>query len=214
MRKALNVKRTVIFLFLPAPLKEGGIYSVKINKPEFMRVDTANGLPDGAEKINPPELSFKYAGDMTVSSAISANQAGYLPNGPKFAYIGQYAGAKNGGDESAELDARQFRVFKIISAESGNVVFEGAPVFSAACAANGGKDPLSECGMAEMNFSALTKPGTYRVLVPGLGVSYPFAVRDDVYNQVCGVLARGIYHQRCGTALSPEFTAPRASALP
>ncbi len=52
-----------------------------------------------------------------------------------------------------------------------------------------------------VDLSALTEPGDYRILVPGLGVSYPFTIAEHVWKDVANITLGGIYNQRKGTAL-------------
>jgi len=58
----------------------------------------------------------------------------------------------------------------------------------------------------ELDFSALTTVGTYRVCVAGLGCSWSFKVGPAALGGAFYVHARGLYHQRCGTNLTAEHT--------
>ena len=57
------------------------------------------------------------------------------------------------------------------------------------------------------DFSSLSQLGRYYLDVPGVGVSWPFAVGPDVYSRAFYLAMRSFYGQRCGTAvdLGPEF---------
>ncbi|GIL78846.1 hypothetical protein Vretifemale_8211, partial [Volvox reticuliferus] len=52
------------------------------------------------------------------------------------------------------------------------------------------------------------------VRVPGLGVSHAFLLGNDALTPLLGTLARGMYGQRCGTALSPRYLAPWGATRP
>jgi endoglucanase len=56
-------------------------------------------------------------------------------------------------------------------------------------------------------------PGTYRIRVPGLGVSDPFTVDENVWYQVAWNSAKGEYHQRSGCPLDGRFGYSRPSAF-
>ncbi len=56
-------------------------------------------------------------------------------------------------------------------------------------------------------------PGIYRVRVPGLGVSDPFAIDEKIWHQVAWNSAKGEYHQRSGCALDGRFGYLRPSAF-
>lgn len=47
--------------------------------------------------------------------------------------------------------------------------------------------------------------GTYRIRVPGIGVSYPFLVGDDVHYKAAKVSVQGYYNQFLGIALDPAI---------
>jgi endoglucanase len=57
------------------------------------------------------------------------------------------------------------------------------------------------------------EPGTYRIHVPGLGVSDPFEVSEEVWHRVAWNSAKGEYHQRSGCTLDGRFGYRRPSAF-
>jgi endoglucanase len=58
----------------------------------------------------------------------------------------------------------------------------------------------------QCDFSAFREPGEYVVGVEGVGCSYPFKIDPDVYRTAFTTTMRGLYQQRCGTALDPKLT--------
>ena len=58
----------------------------------------------------------------------------------------------------------------------------------------------------ECDFSALAKPGTYVVSVEDVGCSWPFHLAEDVYRPAFRAVARALYHNRSGIALTKPFT--------
>lgn len=52
------------------------------------------------------------------------------------------------------------------------------------------------------DFSTFSKPGVYVLDVPGVGLSAPFRIAADVYNDAFRTVTRGMYLWRCGTAVS------------
>lgn len=57
-----------------------------------------------------------------------------------------------------------------------------------------------------LDFSDLKpKPGTYRILVDGFGVSDPFEITDDIYWKIAAHVAKGEYHLRSGCELDGRF---------
>ncbi len=57
------------------------------------------------------------------------------------------------------------------------------------------------------DFSKLHEAGTYYLNVPGVGQSWTFSIRPDVFSHAYYLAMRGFYGQRCGTAvdLGAEF---------
>ncbi|MBI5531891.1 MAG: glycoside hydrolase family 9 protein [Deltaproteobacteria bacterium] len=51
---------------------------------------------------------------------------------------------------------------------------------------------------APVDFSSVTEPGEFYLLIPSLGArSYPFRIADDVYNIVGAASVKAYYYQRC-----------------
>jgi endoglucanase len=55
------------------------------------------------------------------------------------------------------------------------------------------------------DFSALTKPGTYEMSLPGEGDSYTFEIKPKVFTNLTKALIKGYYFQRMATPLPPKF---------
>jgi endoglucanase len=57
------------------------------------------------------------------------------------------------------------------------------------------------------DFTKLHEAGTYYLDVPGVGRSWTFSIRRDVFLHTYYLAMRAFYGQRCGTAvdLGPEF---------
>lgn len=114
---------------------------------------------------------------------IKVDQAGYLPKAPKIAMV-----------------TAQGERFAVKRASDNKTVFDGK--LSAAA-----PDADSGDSVQTADFSTLRKEGTYYLDVPGVGRSWPFEIRPDVYARAYYLAMRAFYGQRCGTAvdLGPEF---------
>ena len=117
------------------------------------------------------------------SLAIKVDQVGYPIDGPKVALI------------AAPADT-----FQIRRSSDKSVVFQGklSPPVS---------DPDTGDQVYAADFSALRKPGTYFLEVPGVGRSWNFTVGKNIFERTYYLAMRAFYGQRCGTAvdLGPEF---------
>lgn len=91
-----------VFLELPSPLKNGGVYTI-----------TAQNID-----ITTKPFTFTF-NDRELNRNIKINQVGYLPNSKKIAYVGQYMGT--GGGMPFTLSS-----FNILDS-LGRTVFTGVP---------------------------------------------------------------------------------------
>ena len=55
------------------------------------------------------------------------------------------------------------------------------------------------------DFSPMTRPGSYVLLVPGVGYSYPFEVRARVHEEMALASLKAFYHHRVSVATTPEY---------
>lgn len=125
---------------------------------------------------------------------IQVNQLGYAPAAPKFAFAGGWLGTAG----PLPVPARDFQVLD----ESGVTVFRG-PLEPVAM-----DDPWSGNDVYRMDFSPLERPGTYRIRVPGLGLSHPFPLDRKAYTPVARSVLRVFYHSRNDTAISAPWSDP------
>lgn len=108
--------------------------------------------------------AMMVAGATTAANAaagvqIQVDQVGYLPQYPKVAMVTAATGSSG---------------FKVINTDTNAVVFQGtlsAPQ----------KDACSGDTVRKADFSAVTAPGTYAVVVDGAGTSAKFKIEDNVY---------------------------------
>jgi endoglucanase len=115
-----------------------------------------------------------------TNPAIRLNTVGFLPDHLKRASI-----------------ASVCTDFSVINDADGTIDFRGktsGPVHNS--------DTNEELYIAD--FSALTKPGIYRLAVPGVGRSAPFRIGRDVYDFAFRTTVRAMYLWRCGTSVKAE----------
>jgi len=117
------------------------------------------------------------------SLLIKVDQVGYLPAGEKIAMV--TAAAKE---------------FEVKRAADNVAVYHGSltPAMH---------DPDTGDAVQLAEFSSLRESGTYYLYVPGVGRSWTFAIRPDLFSRTYYLAMRAFYGQRCGTAvdLGPEF---------
>lgn len=127
-------------------------------------------------------IAAAFAAD-PASLAIKLDQVGYLPSSPKIALVTTPA-----------------QTFLVKRASDGTIVLKGklGPPAS---------DPDTGDRVQAADFSRLRETGTYYLEVPGVGRSWEFSIRPDVFSRAYYLAMRAFYGQRCGTAvdLGQEF---------
>ena len=180
-----------LYLQLATPLKENGEFQVLSSN----------------QKLWPNTLTVKGTADShRWSPVLHVNQTGYMPSEQKLAMVGYYLGTLGemqlAGTNGASGTPASKVAFQIIDEATAREAFSGMLMrrtdsgYSFACYQQ----------VYQADFSALKKPGRYRLCVPGIGFSFPFYIEDGVAAAFARTYALGLYHQRCGTSNSLPFT--------
>jgi endoglucanase len=117
-----------------------------------------------------------------LSEAIRLNQVGFYPDAPKVAVV------------PADAEGP----FTVTTPDRKTTVFSGT-----LGAVRGIDYTTRKTRLAD--FSKLTKPGTYVVVVPKLGHSYPFEIKPAVHRPVADAALKGFYYQRISQELTPQY---------
>ncbi len=185
-----------IYLELPDPLLRGKSYTLKTG------ILAANGK----------EWHLTYDEFALRSPALHVNQVGYAPTaGMKFGYVSHWMGDLG----PLSLDRFAGAAFHIVRAGTDVKLFSGT-MTKQKDLAGGGPDtgqPNQSQGdnfvgaeVWQCDFSEFKTPGVYRLVVEGIGSSYPFRIGRDVYRQAFYATARGLYHERSGIDLVERYT--------
>jgi endoglucanase len=115
-----------------------------------------------------------------ADSRVRLNTVGFLPEHLKRASV-----------------AARFERFSVVE-EGGRVALRGR---ASGPFHNGDTDE----DLYVADFSALRRPGLYRLEVEGVGTSPPFRVAPDVYDEPFRAAVRAMYLWRCGSAVSATY---------
>ena len=178
-----------VFLDLGEPLKTGDKVAVK----------AAADIIAGNDSF-----AFTFNEKKSVSRSIQANQVGYLPEGVKIAYLGQWMGSMRNPGNSLTLAAPP--AFEVVNAKTGKTAFSGTAVFTHAEKDSEGRANMSASNVWELDFTRLAEPGEYYVSVKGVGRSLNFKIHKNAYLACFKRIMQGIYEQRCGCPLDPKLT--------
>ncbi len=165
-----------IYLVLGATIGEGQVVEVK--------------NPSG--KLWTAPVSYTATMDpLRYSPAVHVNQLGYMPAYPKKAMVGYYLGSLG------ELVVPLGGSFEVVEALTQLPVYSG--LLTARKDVGFSYSPTPYQKVYEADFSGLTTPGEYQLVVPGLGSSFPFRIDGGVTAAFARTFSLGLYHQRCGT---------------
>lgn len=197
-----------VCLELPYPMQRGQTYRVFV----------------GAVANNVNFMDFVFDDYQGRSEAIHVNQIGFVPSATKkYAYISHWIGGINGSHSSVwrlELESYAGASFHLVNTATGATVFSGT-ISKRKDYETGSEDvkyygnpensSYTMCDVWQCDFSAFQTPGEYKVVVEGVGCSYPFRIAKDIYAGPFYVACRGLYHHRSGPARGQPWTAwPKA----
>lgn len=174
-----------LYLELPQPLQEGETYQISF----------------GGDAVSP--VSFAYDPEAVRSEAVHVSHLGFDPDDPaKVAFLSQWMG------DGGPLSYREGMAFQLVDEATGAVVYEGQTELSKSKDSPEDRRGRNYTGtdVFEMDFSNFQKPGQYRVVVEGVGASFPFEIGEKTWESAFKVSARGLYHQRSGIALEQPYT--------
>jgi hypothetical protein len=135
---------------------------------------------------------------LRYSPAIHVNQEGYIPTLPKKAMVGYYLG------NLGELPVAGLSHFSVVDVSDGATVFRGTLTARPDIGYN--YTPLPYQQVLQADFSPVTTPGRYCLVVSGLGASLPFLIDDGIAMGWMRTYALGMYFQRSGMAVGLPFT--------
>ncbi len=198
---AIGFKRRVLYASLASR-------DLRIGNYLYLQLATAISFTDAPQTVevaNPagtlwtPRQRFTTTtAPLRYSPAIHVNQVGYVPEFPKKAMIGYYLGSLG------ELTLTPPLSFSLLNVKNGATVYRGSLVPRQDVGYN--YAPLPYQNVLQADFSSLTAPGEYYLVVPGLGASLPFVINEGIAMGWVRTYALGLYHQRSGMANVLPFT--------
>ena len=176
----------IVYLSLPHALTPGKTYTITLTN----------------INVQKPSVTLVFNPAKVQSESVHVSQIGFRPDDPKKqAFLSVWAGG-----------AYQFPAglkFHLEDAASGKSVFAGTA--GAAWAADQPEKMYAErnhsgTDVSALDFSAFTVPGRYKIVVDGVGCSYPFEIGTDTWKHAFQTQMKGFFNQRSGVALGPPFT--------
>jgi endoglucanase len=150
------------------------------------------------------KTTLAFSDSTTACESLKVNQEGYWPRGrARYAVFGAFLG---------DLGSRRLPgppMYRVRSLVTGQDVVRGIATYW------GDDTPSRKVGTGEhvyrLNLAQTPVGGPYIVIADGIGRSHPFSVNPATTERISFVHTRGLYHQRCGSAVDPEHSDhPRA----
>ena len=123
--------------------------------------------------------------------AFRINQLGYYPVSPKKAVV---------------VANEALTDFNLYDRTKGEVVFTGKLSDQQTWGLAGEQVYIAD-------FSAFEQPGEFELQVNGVGASYPFEIKEDLYKEAFGATLKALYLQRASTDIPETFGGTYARAL-
>ena len=170
-----------------------------IGSPEVLTIE-------GPEQAH---IMLPFSDRYLETPVVQLNQVGYSPRSrARYAYLSEWMG--DGGALDLHALGDEAVVLRMGARPMDERVPVGAPL---AIRPRVEDDEDSGTDVYEIDLSSVPADddATYRVRVPGVGVSYPTHVSEAAVFEAFYVTARGLFHNRWGGDLDPRYTDhPRA----
>lgn len=181
-----------VYIVLPFELKKGKSYTL----------NTSNLAKNGTT------WSFVYDERLLRSEAVHTNTLGYDTNAPKYGYIYQWMGTL-GGLDLTSYAGKTFSVYKVgesVAVKTGTIKKrKSANNIETGQTKDTPNQNFLGAEVYDCDFTDVTQPGNYHLVVEGIGSSYPFKIGKDAIWDAYYNVTRGLYYQRSGIRLAPPY---------
>jgi hypothetical protein len=181
-----------IYLKLPTSLQQGSAYTLAIA---------------AATNLDKTSMPFTFDVYANPSEAVHVNLVGYTPEAAhKSADLYHWMG-DGGARDYASFVGNKVYVYDVTNKQSTQV---GTVAFWKPSGADVGGYNIFRSSVWTADLSTITTPGTYRLVVDGVGASQDFQVAPGIYADPFRVAVRGYFYMRMGQNNDAKLTpAPR-----
>ena len=138
------------------------------------------------------------------SPVFKVDQVGYMPDAPKYAYMGAWLGPRFGAWKPHGAPG----AWKVVDSQTGKTVYAAPepPLHRVDDAPSKDGVPYTGECTYEMDFSCVTNEGVYHVRVDGVGRSMDFRIWRGAAEDAFRVHMGGLYQKRCGIEKTEPYT--------
>jgi hypothetical protein len=184
-----------IYLKLPSSLQQGMAYTLDI------------AAATNADVTSQP---FTFDIDNSRSEAVHVNLVGYAPNAPhKAADLYSWLGDGGARDYKSFVGSKVY-LYDVATKQSTEV---GQVALWKASGTDVGGYNLTRSSVWTADFSSFATPGTYRLVVDGVGCSQDFQIAAGIYGDPFKVSVRGFFYMRLGQDNVANLSPPPRTPL-
>ncbi len=183
-------KEHFIYLELPSSMEQGKTYTVEID--ETINSDTASQT-----------ITFDIFN--SVSEAVHVNLVGYMSSSRKKAADLYHFLGDGGSRDYSEFVGNEVYIYNV---ETEELLSVGSVAFWMSNRTETYWN-LTGSDVWTVDFTGFNRPGTYRLVVEGVGCSQDFEIRDDIYHIPYKVSILGYYYMRIGEDRMDMVPVPR-----
>ncbi|CAI6051635.1 hypothetical protein COHCIP112018_01500 [Cohnella sp. JJ-181] len=184
------------------PTMSGNIGKIQVFYRAYLKLPSSVKFQEGKDYTLTIDPAVASVGALNFTFSLSepnlmihTNQVGYPAEGKKVAYLNQWTG-------QGSIDFSGYPKFYIVagsdatsvgkSVYSGDILPQRDPITNAIVT-----DRWTKSVIYEMDFSTLKAEGSYRLYIPGIGVSYPFKIDSLIYkDEIAYTITRALFMQR------------------
>jgi endoglucanase len=196
-----HIKTHWLYIEVPYVLIQGKSYTIRLNN----------------LASNTNEFTFIFDVFSQISETIHVNQIGFVPNGPKYAYLSHFMGDFNTAEHpkgGLKLDGFSDSNFHVVKYSDNQIVYTGKIALRTRKTNaeylnenfNNSNPTLAD--VWECDFSDYAEPGEFKIVVDSIGCSFPFEIGNDVYREAFYYTMRALFMQRSGIEKDLGFFEP------
>lgn len=184
-----------VYLQLPDPLQQGAGYQLTIDSSVNSDTQTA---------------TFTFDQFSSVSEAIHVNLTGYSPDAPHKGGDLYYWMGSGGPRNYSPFEGNAVYLYNVDTEASSQV---GTVQFWKPSGIDIHNYNLTGSDVWNTDFSSVSTPGTYRLVVEGVGCSQDFEIGDSVYLDPFAVSVLGYFYMRIGESNPNNISPPPRTPL-
>jgi endoglucanase len=184
-----------IYLKLPSSLQQGKAYTLEAATATNLDVTTQ---------------PFAFDVNNSRSEAVHVNLVGYAPDAPhKAADLYAWLGDGGARDYKSFVDSKVY-VYDVASKQAIEI---GKVALWKPSGSDVGGYNLTRSSVWNADFSSFSTPGTYRLVVDGVGCSQDFQIATGIYADPFRITIRGFFYMRMGQDNAAKLSPPPRSPL-